>query len=131
VKHPIYVDAYGQVKACNDATATSTQYLEAVSAAGSIGAYSNGSNTVGVYLIDKAGSIYYPIRLTTTGSSMPNVGVYTNIMFNEGKEPYLYGATGSSSSARAWFSVTGSNPTPPTDGNHIVITSANRGYIQY
>lgn len=131
VKHPVYVDVYGQVKVCNDAASTSTQYLETVSAAGSIGFYSNGSNAIGIHLIDKAGSIYYPFRFSTTGSSMPNVGVYTNIMFNEGKEPYLYGATGSSSSARAWFSVTGSNPTPPTDGNHIVITSANRGYIQY
>ena len=132
VKHPVYVDAYGEVKVCNDATSTSSQYLETVSAGGAIGVYSNGSNTVGIYIIDKGGTSYYPFRFTTTGSSMPNTSVYSNIMFNNGTEPYLYGKSGWSSSARAWFSGTAYTGAVPTDtGTQLIMLSANRGSIQY
>jgi len=63
---------------------------------------------------------------------MPNTSVYSNIMFNNGTEPYLYGKSGWSSSARAWFSGTAYTGAVPTDtGTQLIMLSANRGSIQY
>jgi len=70
-KHPVYISSTGVPVACNSETATALQSLEAISAGGAIGLYSNGSNTCGNYVTMTNGSNYYYLRFSTTTSTAP------------------------------------------------------------
>ena len=75
-KHPVYISATGVPVACNSETATTLQSLEAISAGGAIGLYSNGSNTCGNYVTMTNGSNYYYLRFSTTTSTAPQASWY-------------------------------------------------------
>ena len=100
-KHPVYIGSTGVPVACNSETATTLQSLEAISAGGAIGFYSNGSNTCGQYVTLTNGSTYYYMRMSTTTSAAPQASWYCVNNFRD--SIYLWSENSTTSSTSPYI----------------------------